>query len=206
MKNLLACRLPVALLVFTLLGLTAPEAEAQLPISDPYIAVFGGQVRTNYARGPLSQDLDWRMGLSAEVGFNMFGLTISPGFMKVGKTEWTTPDGNQTFDLEYSAVYLNFGAREEMGLYFSGGLNWTFWDSLPKSEDPLFPSISADSEIGFQAYLGFLFMLEDFPLKFMIEGGYAQFSGNISTPGVPFELRDLSSTGPLFRVGIALSK
>ena len=206
-KNRFAVGFPAALALALAVTVTTDRpAEAQLLLSDPYLALYAGQSRTNYTRGPLSQELDWRKAYSVEAGFNLMGLTISPGFMQMGRAEWTSDDGNETFELEFSSLYLNVGAREEIGLYFAGGLNWTFWDVLPRSNTPGVPSIAADSEIGFQAFLGFTFGMERLPIRFMIEAGYAQFSGNVNTPGVDFVTRDLSSTGPLVRVGVALAK
>ncbi len=190
----------VAALLVTLAG--AEVAKAQIPISEPYIAVFGGQARTNFVQGPTSKDLDWRESWAVEVGFKLFGLTVSPGYTKVGRATWSNVAGTETFEMDFDAVYLNLGAREEMGLYFAGGLNWTFWNTLPRNDLGL--TQRAESEIGFQAYLGFNVGLEGLPLKFMFEAGYAQYSGNISTDTTDFGLRELSSTGPLVRAGIAL--
>ena len=192
----------------TVAGLTlvARPVQAQLPLANPYVAFYGGQARTNWTRGPTQQDLDWRGMWSAEFGFDLFGLTVSPGLFYVKKTTWSNPEQTEFFDLQFRSMYINIGAREETGIYFAGGLNWTFWDVLPQSNIPGVPSISADSEIGFQAFLGFLFQLEALPLKFMAEAGYAQFSGIVSTVGTPFELRDISSTGPMLRIGVALSR
>jgi len=192
--------LAAAALLATLSG--AEGVNAQLPLSEPYVALFGGQARTNFVQGPTTQDLDWRNSWAVEVGFKLFGLTVSPGYMKVGRATWTNEAGTETFAMDFDAIYLNLGAREEMGLYFAGGLNWTFWNALPRND--LGITQRADSEIGFQAFLGFNVGLRGLPLKFMFEAGYAQFSGNISTETTDFGLRELSSTGPLVRAGIAL--
>jgi hypothetical protein len=190
----------IAFLV-TLAG--AEVAKAQIPISEPYIAVYGGQARTNFAQGPNSKDLDWRNSWAVEVGFKLFGLSVSPGYTKVGRATWSNQAGTATVEMDFDAVYLNLGAREEMGLYFAGGLNWTFWNALPPNLLDL--TQRAEPEIGFQAYLGFTVGLENLPVKFMFEAGYAHYGGNIGTNTTDLGLREISSTGPVARAGIALA-
>ena len=189
--------------LFIVLSIPAP-AKAQL--FNPYIAVFTGQAQGNWSMGFGSQSLDWRGVKSVEVGFDIFGLTISPGFMAVDKVQWERPDGNETFDLQYTSLYINLGARERFGLYFAGGLNITFWDVLPQSIDNEY-ELEANGDIGFQAYLGFIFSLDVLPLSFMIEAGYAQYNGNaVSYPGQPPAFNQISSTGPVVRLGIGFGK
>ncbi len=190
-------------LLFILLSIPAP-AKAQ--IFNPYIAVFTGQSQGNWSIGFDSKSLDWRGVKSIEVGFDIFGLTISPGFIAVDEIQWESTDGNYTYDLQYSALYLNLGARERFGLYFAGGLNYTFWDVLPQSVNAT-NQLEASGEIGFQAYLGFTISLEILPLSFMIEAGYAQYNGNAkSQPGDPPAFNAVSSTGPIVRLGIGFGK
>ena len=190
-------------LVFILLFAPVP-ARAQ--IFNPYIAVFAGQTQANWSRGFESQSLDWRGLKSAEFGFEVFGLTISPGFMATDNVQWSSPDGNETYDLKYSAIYLNLGAREDFGLYFAGGLNFTFWDALPQSPTAEY-TLEVKGDIGFQAYLGFIISLDVIPLQFMLEAGYAQFNGDAkSMPGVPPTFNQVSSAGPIVRFGIGIGR
>lgn len=192
-----------AALLFIALSIPAP-AKAQ--IFNPYIAVFAGQSQGNWSRGFDSQSLDWRRIKSVEVGFDIFGLTISPGFMAMDKVQWESPDGNETFDLQYTSVYINLGARERFGLYFAGGLNFTFWDVLPQSVSAGY-TLEANGDIGFQAYLGFIISLDALPLSLMLEAGYAQYNGNaLSVSGVPPAFNQVSSTGPIVRLGIGFGK
>ncbi len=175
--------------------------------SNPYVAVFAGKTNANWSSGGKSEELDWRGLQAVEVGFQLFGLTISPGFMDVGEIEWevptaTTPD---RFSLKYRTFYLNVGAREDFGVFFAGGLNYTLWDRIPQPPDG---SIEFDvrSQIGFQAFLGFVVSLETLPVKLLLEVGYAQFSGEL-TPlpaGAPADLFQALSTGPMVRIGFAI--
>jgi hypothetical protein len=181
------------------------ETEAQ---SKPYIAFFSGRTNANWSKGMASEDLAWRNLAAIEVGFQLFGLTISPGYMGVQRVEWevpteTTPD---RFSLKYRTIYLNVGAREDFGVYFSGGLNYTLWDEVPQPPDGSF-FFEVDGEIGFQAFLGFIVSLEVLPVKFLLEVGYAQFSGNGQPPpGAPASLFQALSTGPMARFGVAIGK
>ena len=201
--GILSAALSAGLLV-AVISIPAP-ARAQM-ISKPYIAVFGGQSQGNWSHGIGSQSLDWRGLKAVEVGFEVFGLTLSPGLMAVDNIQWSSADGNVTYNLQYSAIYLNLGAREEMGLYFAGGLNFTFWDVLPQSVGADY-SLEANGEIGFQAFLGFVISLVVIPLKFMLEAGYGQFNGDAkSLPGVPPTFNQVSSTGPIVRFGIGFGR
>jgi len=189
--------------LFISLAITAP-AKAQ--IFDPYIAVFAGQSNGNWAYGFDSLTLDWTGVKSVEVGFDIFGLTISPGFISVDEIKKDVGDGINTYDLQYTAIYLNLGARERFGLYFAGGLNYTFWEVLPQQSDAEY-ELEANGDIGFQAYLGFIISLETLPISFMIEAGYAQYNGNaLSFPGQPPAFNAVSSTGPIVRLGIGFGK
>ncbi len=194
----------LALLVFILPASSRP-AGAQTVFGKPYVAVFGGRARTDFRLGPGVQDLDWRNTRSFEVGFELLGITFSPGIMLVDRAEWTTEDGNTTLELDYRAYYINLGAREEVGIYFAGGLNWVQWDALPQAS--LSVPLTADSEVGFQAFLGFVYSFDPLPLKLLIEGGYVQVSGNVtSAPNYTIELNDLSSSGPMLRIGLAIGR
>ncbi len=182
------------------------ETKAQIK---PYVAFFTGQTNANWSRGQNSEELDWRSLAAVEVGIQLFGLMISPGIMGIGKAEWevptdTTPD---RFSLQYRTIYLNIGAREEFGVYFSGGLNYTIWDEVPQPPDGSYV-FEVESEIGFQAFLGFIVSLEVVPVKLLLEVGYAQFSG-IGGPlpaGAPADLFQALSTGPMARIGFAIGK
>ena len=181
-------------------------ASTKAQIFNPYIAVFAGQSQGNWSHGFDSISLDWRGAKSIEVGFDIFGLTISPGFMALDKVQWESSDGNHTFDLQYTALYINLGARERFGLYFAGGLNITFWDVLPQLVNATY-TLEANGDIGFQAYLGYIISLNTLPLSFMIEAGYAQYNGNaLSYPGQPPAFNQISSTGPIVRLGIGFGK
>ncbi len=175
----------------------------------PYIAYFAGGTNANWSRGAQSQDLDWRALQSIEVGFQLFGLTISPGFMGVGQVDWEVPTETtpNRFSLKYRTFYLNVGAREDFGVYFSGGLNWTLWDKVPQPPDGSYV-YEVESQIGFQAFLGFIVSMETLPLKFLLEVGYAQFSGEGGPlpAGAPADLYQALSTGPMARFGIAIGK
>ncbi|MFC1530150.1 hypothetical protein ACFL6R_05470 [Gemmatimonadota bacterium] len=175
----------------------------------PYIAVFAGKTNANWSRGSLSEELDWRGLQAIEVGFQLFGLTISPGFMGVGQADWEVP-GEPTpdeFSLKYRTFYLNVGAREDFGVYFSGGLNWTLWDRVPQPPDGSF-FFEVESQIGFQAFLGFVVSMEALPVKLLLEVGYAQFAGEGGPlpAGAPADLYQALSTGPMARFGIAFGK
>ena len=186
--------------------LLSVPATASAQIFNPYIAVFTGQSQGNWSHGFDSISLDWRGVKSIEVGFDIFGLTISPGFLAMDEVQWENSDGNNTYDLQYTALYLNLGARERFGLYFAGGLNYTFWDVLPQAVSAEY-TLEANGDIGFQAYLGFIISLDKLPLSFMIEAGYAQYNGNaLSFPGQPPAFNQISSTGPIVRFGIGFGK
>ena len=186
--------------------LLSVPATTSAQIFNPYIAVFTGQSQGNWSHGFDSISLDWRGAKSIEVGFDIFGLTISPGFLAVDEVQWESSDGNNTYDLQYTALYLNLGARERFGLYFAGGLNITFWDVLPQAVSAEH-TLEANGDIGFQAYLGFIISLDTLPLSFMIEAGYAQYNGNaLSQPGQPPAFNAVSSTGPIVRFGIGFGK
>lgn len=199
---------PFAVTIALVLALAVPAiAQAQL---DPYIAFFGAQAKTDWSRGTFSEPLKWRPAAAVEVGIQLMGLTISPGFIGVGEASWSVEDddGNMNdYYLQYRAVYLNLGAREDFGVYFSGGLNYTIWDVVPQPPDDI-EEFTVDGEIGFQAYLGFIISLEKLPLKFLFEAGYAQFNGNGGPlpAGTPADFFQVSSTGPMARVGIAIGK
>ncbi|MFC1628182.1 hypothetical protein ACFL3H_03590, partial [Gemmatimonadota bacterium] len=132
-------------------------AKAQIK---PYVAFFTGQANTNWSRGQNSEELTWRSLSALELGIQVFGLTISPGIMEVGKVEWEVPTDTtpNRFTLQYHTVYVNIGAREDFGVYFSGGFNYTIWDEVPQPPDGS-EVFEADSEIGFQAFLGFIVSL-----------------------------------------------
>lgn len=185
--------------------LLAP-VPARAQIFNPYVAVFVGQTQGNWSHGLDSQSLDWRGIRAVEVGFEVLGMTLSPGFTLIDNVQWSSPDGNETYDLRYSAIYLNLGAREEFGLYFAGGLNFTFWDVLPRVPTSEY-SLEANGDIGFQAFLGFIISLDVIPLQFMLEAGYGQFNGDAtSLPGVPPTFNQVSSTGPMVRFGIGIGR
>jgi len=199
-------RVGMMIAVVTVFMMVPIETRAQ---TKPYIAFFSGQTNANWSRGQFSEELDWRSLAAVEVGFQIFGLTISPGIMGVGQAEWevpteTTPD---VFSLQYRTIYLNIGAREDFGVYFSGGLNYTFWDDVPQPPDGSYV-FEVKSEIGFQAFLGFIVSLEVVPLKLLLEVGYAQFTGNGAPlpAGAPADLYQALSTGPMVRFGFAIGK
>jgi hypothetical protein len=195
--------LTLVILLAVLVAVPAVETGAQVIFGKPYIAAFAGMARTDFRLGPGVQDLDWRDTQAFEIGFELMGVTISPGFMKVTPAEWTSEDGNLDFELTYNAYYLNLGAREDVGIYFAGGLNLVQWEALPQ-ESELEP-LRADSEIGFQAFLGFGYKFDRLPIKLLFEGGYVQVNGNVtSAPGFSVALQDVSSSGPMLRFGIAL--
>ncbi|MFC1500156.1 hypothetical protein ACFL6T_03960 [Candidatus Zixiibacteriota bacterium] len=182
------------------------KTEAQVK---PYVAFFTGQTNANWSRGQNSEELDWRSLSAFEVGIQLFGMTISPGIMGISKAEWEVPTETtpNKFELQYRTLYLNIGAREEFGVYFSGGLNWTIWDKVPQPPDGSYV-FEVDSEIGFQAFLGFIVSLEVLPVKLLLEVGYAQFSG-VGGPlpaGAPADLFQALSTGPMARFGFAIGK
>jgi len=193
-----------ALLVPVVLASSLP-AGAQTVFGKPYVAVFGGKAQTDFRLGSRVQDLDWRNARAFEVGFELLGITFSPGVMLVDRAEWTTGDGNTTLELDYRAFYLNMGAREDVGIYFAGGLNWVQWDALP--QESLSVPLKADSEVGFQAFLGFVYSFDPLPLKLLIEGGYIQVNGNVtSAPDYTMEMNDVSSSGPMLRIGLAIGR
>ena len=206
----LHCRLCAAVLAGLLVVAIGFPASAQVQISRPYLAVFGGQRQGDFRRYELGLEqrtsFDWRPLYAVEAGFEIFGLTVSPGFITVNRVEWTSEDGNETFYLKYRAIYLNLGAREDIGLYFAGGLNYTFWDELPQSVYADY-TLRADGEIGFQAALGFIFSIDVLPLHFLLEAGYGQYNGNAkSVAGVPPTFNQVSSTGPMVRFGIGIGR
>ncbi|GEM_PF-1829372 len=196
----------VLAVLVSVLALPAP-AEAQLK---PYLAVFGGQTRSTWIQGGLNQQtLDWRNTGAVEVGFQLLGLTVSPGYMWFDGASWEYDNGSSVRDYHvgYKAYYLNVGAREDFGVYFSGGLNWSVWDEVPQfvigTND-----LRADSEIGFQAFLGFIVSLEVVPIKLLLEAGYMQINGHakpIPAGEVP-DLYDVTTNGPMVRIGIAIGK
>jgi hypothetical protein len=201
-----APRLPClfALPVLILLAFSH-SAGAQMVFGKPYVAVFGGRARTDFRLGPGVQDLNWRNARAFELGFELLGITFSPGIMLVDRAEWTSGDENTTLELDYRTYYINIGARENVGIYFAGGLNWVQWDALP--QESLSDPLKADSEIGFQAFLGFVYSFDPLPLKLLIEGGYMQVNGNVtSAPNYSIELTDLSSSGPVLRIGLAIGR
>lgn len=198
-------RVGMMIAVVTVFVMVPIETRAQ---TKPYIAFFSGQTNANWSQGITNKDLDWRSLSAVEVGFQVFGLMISPGIMGVGKVEWEIPTDTtpNTFSLQYRTLYLNIGAREDFGVYFSGGLNYTLWDEVPKPTDgSLF---EVQSEIGFQAFLGFIVSLEVVPVKLLIEVGYAQFTGNGGPlpANAPADLYQVLSTGPMVRFGFAIGK
>ncbi len=202
----LHCRLHAAVLAGLFVVAIGFPASAQVQISRPYLAVFGGQNQGNWSHGFESQSLDWRPLYGVEVGFEIFGLTFSPGFISVDRAQWSSPDGNETYDLRYRAIYLNLGAREDIGLYFAGGLNYTFWDELPQSVYAGY-TLRANGDIGFQAVLGFIFSIEVLPLHILLEAGYGQYNGNArSVAGVPPTFNQISSAGPMVRFGIGIGR
>lgn len=196
-------------IIFSLFLVAAIPTKAQAQLSNPYIAVLGGQTNANWSRGYASETLEWRPNVAVELGFQFLGLTISPGFMGMAGADWFVEDEGVTYDyhLQYRAVYLNVGAREEFGVYFSGGLNFTLWDVVPQPPGAAEP-FTVDGEIGFQAFLGFIYSFENLPLKLLIEAGYAQFNGNGKPlpPDTPADFYQVSSTGPMVRLGIAIGK
>ncbi len=187
-------------------GLPSP-AHAQLK---PYLAVYGGQARTNWVQGGMNeQSLDWRGAGAIEFGFQLLGLTISPGYMWVKRGSWSYDDGSSVRDyhVSYKAYYLNIGAREDFGVYFSGGLNWPIWDEIPQFVIGT-DNLTASSEIGFQAFLGFIVSLRVVPIKLLLEAGYCQINGRAKPlpPGEIPDLYDITSNGPMVRAGIAIGK
>ncbi|MFO7768324.1 MAG: hypothetical protein R6W82_05145 [bacterium] len=198
--NVLAALTAAAVVV----AASPPEAGAQY-FSRPYAAAYLGLNKSDF--GYLgSKELDWRTSPAGEVGFEAYGMTISLGMLDSGLAEWTSPDGNIDYEMQFRAVYLNLGAREDAGLYFAGGLNLPIWDVLPPSPDPSNPNpLDLDPEVGFQAFLGFQFPAGGLPLRIMIEAGYAQFNGIVTNvEGAVGELGQFSSTGPVVRAGIAI--
>lgn len=199
-------RVGMMIAVVTVFMMVPIETRAQ---TKPYIAFFSGQTNANWSGGQFTEDLEWRSLAAVEVGFQVFGLMISPGIMGVGKAEWevptdTTPD---KFSLQYRTFYLNIGAREDFGVYFSGGLNYTLWDDVPQPPDGSYV-FEVKGEIGFQAFLGFIVSLEVLPVKLLLEVGYAQFTGNGDPlpAGAPADLYQALSTGPMVRFGFAIGK
>ena len=195
-------------LAFLMVGLVLPAAaQAQLK---PYLAVFGGQSRSTWIQGGLNQQsLDWRGTGAVEVGFQVLGLTVSPGYMWFDRASWEYDDGSSVRDyhVDYKAWYLNIGAREDFGVYFSGGVNYSIWDEIPQfvigTDD-----LKAESEIGFQAFLGFIVSLKVVPIKVLLEAGYIQINGRaepIPAGEVP-DLYDVTTNGPMVRIGIAIGK
>lgn len=180
------------------------EAQAQY-FSRPYVAGYYGMNKSDF--GYLgSFALDWRPTMAGEAGFEIYGMTVSLGMLDSGLAEWTSPDGNIDYAMQFRAMYLNFGAREEVGIYFAGGLNFPIWDTLPRSPDPSNPNpLALDPEVGFQAFLGFQFPPSELPVRIMFEVGYAQFNGLVTNvEGAVGELAQFSSTGPIARVGLAI--
>lgn len=183
----------------------APRPAQAQYFSRPYVAGYIGMNKSDF--GYLgSKALDWRTSPAGEVGFEIYGMTLSLGMLDSGLAEWTSPDGNIDYAMQFRSVYVNVGAREDAGIYFAGGLNFPIWDTLPRSPDPDNPNpLELDPEVGFQAYLGFQFPAGELPLRIMLEAGYAQFNGLVTNvEGAVGELAQFSSTGPLVRAGLAI--